>query len=47
MISWRFSDEIMQDLYFSRITLNDSMSALDNVMVSGLLKNKDRKALAE
>ena len=23
------------------------MSALDNVMVCGLLKNKDRKALAE
>ena len=32
---------------FQQNYLNDSMSALDNVMVSGLLKNKDRKALAE
>ncbi len=31
---------------FQQNYLNDSMSALDNVMVSGLLKNKDRKALA-
>ena len=32
---------------FQQNYLNDSMSALDNVMVCGLLKNKDRKALAE
>lgn len=32
---------------FQQNYLNDSMSALDNVMVSGLLKSKDRKALAE
>nr|MCR4658315.1 ATP-binding cassette domain-containing protein [Lachnospiraceae bacterium] len=32
---------------FQQNYLNDSMSALDNVMVSGLLKNRDRKALAE
>ena len=32
---------------FQQNYLNDSMSALDNVMVSGLLKAKDRKALAE
>ena len=32
---------------FQQNYLNDSMSALDNVMISGLLKNKDRKALAE
>ncbi|MBP5607466.1 MAG: ABC transporter ATP-binding protein [Lachnospiraceae bacterium] len=32
---------------FQQNYLNDSMSALDNVMVSGLLKNKDRRALAE
>ena len=32
---------------FQQNYLNDSMSALDNVMVSGLLKTKDRKALAE
>ena len=31
---------------FQQNYLNDSMSALDNVMVSGLLKSKDRKALA-
>lgn len=31
---------------FQQNYLNDTMSALDNVMVSGLLKNKDRKALA-
>lgn len=31
---------------FQQNYLNDSMSALDNVMVSGLLKNKDRKSLA-
>ena len=31
---------------FQQNYLNDSMSALDNVMVSGLLKTKDRKALA-
>ena len=31
---------------FQQNYLNDSMSALDNVMVSGLLKAKDRKALA-
>ncbi len=32
---------------FQQNYLNDSMSALDNVMVSGLLKNKDRRQLAE
>ena len=32
---------------FQQNYLNDSMSALDNAMVCGLLKNKDRKALAE
>ncbi len=32
---------------FQQNYLNDSMSALDNVMVSGLLRQKDRKALAE
>lgn len=32
---------------FQQNYLNDSMSALDNVMVCGLLKNKDRKALTE
>ncbi len=32
---------------FQQNYLNDSMSALDNVMVCGLLKNSDRKALAE
>ena len=32
---------------FQQNYLNDSMSALDNVMVSGLLLTKDRKALAE
>ena len=32
---------------FQQNYLNDTMSALDNVMISGLLKNKDRKALAE
>ena len=32
---------------FQQNYLNDSMSALDNVMVCGLLKNKDKKALAE
>lgn len=32
---------------FQQNYLNDSMSALDNVMISGLLKNKDRRALAE
>ena len=32
---------------FQQNYLNDSMSALDNVMISGLLKTKDRKALAE
>ena len=32
---------------FQQNYLNDSMSALDNVMVSGLLKTKDRKALAD
>ena len=32
---------------FQQNYLNDSMSALDNVMVSGLLRNKDRRALAE
>ena len=31
---------------FQQNYLNDSMSALDNVMVSGLLKTKDRKELA-
>ena len=31
---------------FQQNYLNDSMSALDNVMVCGLLKNTDRKALA-
>ena len=31
---------------FQQNYLNDSMSAMDNVMISGLLKNKDRKALA-
>ena len=31
---------------FQQNYLNDSMSALDNVMVSGLLTTKDRKALA-
>ena len=31
---------------FQQNYLNDSMSALDNVMVCGLLKNSDRKALA-
>ena len=30
---------------FQQNYLNDSMSALDNVMVCGLLKNTDRKAL--
>lgn len=32
---------------FQQNYLNDSMTALDNVMISGLLKTKDRKALAE
>ena len=32
---------------FQQNYLNDSMSALDNVMVCGLLKTKDRKALAK
>lgn len=32
---------------FQQNYLNDSMSALDNIMVCGLLKNKDRKALAQ
>ena len=32
---------------FQQNYLNDSMSALDNVMVCGLLKNTNRKALAE
>ncbi len=32
---------------FQQNYLNDSMSAMDNVMVSGLLKSKDRKALAK
>ena len=32
---------------FQQNYLNDSMSALDNVMVSGLLRTKDRKGLAE
>ena len=31
---------------FQQNYLNDSMSALDNIMISGLLKTKDRKALA-
>ena len=31
---------------FQQNYLNDSMSALDNVMVSGLLRTRDRKALA-
>ena len=31
---------------FQQNYLNDSMSALDNVMVSGLLRTKDRKVLA-
>ena len=31
---------------FQQNYLNDSMSALDNVMVSGLLRSKDRRALA-
>ena len=30
---------------FQQNYLNDSLSALDNVMISGLLKNKDRRAL--
>ena len=32
---------------FQQNYLNDSMSALDNVMISGLLRNRDRKALAK
>ena len=32
---------------FQQNYLNDTMSALDNVMVSGILVNKDRKALAQ
>ena len=32
---------------FQQNYLNDSMSALDNIMVCGLLKTKDRKTLAE
>lgn len=32
---------------FQQNYLNDTMSVLDNVMVSGLLMSKDRKALAE
>ena len=32
---------------FQQNYLNDSMSALDNIMVCGLLKSRDRKALAE
>ena len=32
---------------FQQNYLNDSMSALDNIMVCGLLKQSDRKALAE
>ncbi|HAW15606.1 MAG TPA: ABC transporter ATP-binding protein [Clostridiales bacterium] len=32
---------------FQQNYLNDSMTALDNVLISGLLKTKDRKALAE
>jgi putative ABC transport system ATP-binding protein len=31
---------------FQQNYLNDSLNALDNVMISGLLKNKDRRALA-
>ncbi len=31
---------------FQQNYLNDSLSALDNVMISGLLKNKDRRSLA-
>lgn len=31
---------------FQQNYLNDTLSALDNVMISGLLKSKDRKALA-
>ena len=31
---------------FQQNYLNDTMSALDNVMISGLLKSKDRRALA-
>ena len=31
---------------FQQNYLNDSMSAIDNVMVSGLLRSKDRRALA-
>ncbi|MBR4344301.1 MAG: ABC transporter ATP-binding protein [Lachnospiraceae bacterium] len=31
---------------FQQNYLNDSLSALDNVMISGLLKNKDRRVLA-
>ena len=31
---------------FQQNYLNDSMSAMDTVMISGLLKNKDRTALA-
>ena len=32
---------------FQQNYLNDTMSVLDNILVSGLLKSKDRKALAE
>ena len=32
---------------FQQNYLNDSMSAIDNVMICGLLKNKDRKVLAK
>ena len=32
---------------FQQNYLNDTMSALDNVMVSGLLRSRDRKALAQ
>lgn len=32
---------------FQQNYLNDSMSAMDNVMISGLLRSKDRRALAE
>lgn len=32
---------------FQQNYLNDSMSAMDNVMISGLLKTKDRKVLAD
>ena len=32
---------------FQQNYLNDSMSAMDNVMICGLLKHSDRKALAE